>query len=293
MGLKNNFSQAFKELMKKEGFVGKNLSEEAKKDSSLDGYLGQNSAPAPVPSYDSETEDNSNETEPKEEEFFAENESPSEADDSSDDNEADANGSQKTDEYSSLDSENSYDKQEPLTSELPSEPLKKTIRYPAKQIQVNEETTVISKNMVITGGTVSGFSNLKVDGGFKGDIKITKDVSVTGTFVGTIECNNASFIGSSVQGTVNAKGTLLMDRDSVLLGDVNVSNLDVNGRIKGNIAVSGKAALRAEAVILGDIVASTIAIQDGAVVQGYIKTTFLQDESSSNVFPDTITVSEE
>lgn len=292
MGLKNNFSQAFKELMKKEGFVGKNLSEEAKKDSSLDGYLGQNSAPAPILSYDSEIQDDPDETEPKEE-FPAENEAASEADDSSDDDKADANESQKTDECSSSEAEDSYEKQNPQTSKLPPEPQKKTVRYPVRQIQENEETTVISKNMVITGGTVSGFSNLKVDGGFKGDIKITKDVSVTGTFVGTIECNNASFIGSSVQGTVNAKGTLLMDRDSVLLGDVNVSNLDVNGRIKGNIAVSGKAALRAEAVILGDIVASTITIQDGAVVQGYVKTTFLQDESSSNVFPDAITVNEE
>ncbi len=293
MGLKNNFSQAFKELMKKEGFVGKNLSEEAKKDSSLDGYLGQNSAPAPAPSYDSEIHDDPDETKPKEEEFPAENEVLSEADDSSDEDEADVCESQKTDEHSSSDAEDSNDKQEPQTSELPAEPQKKTAQYPVRQIRDNDETTVISKNMVITGGTVSGFSNLKVDGGFKGDIKITKDVDVTGTFVGTIECNNASLLGSSVQGTVNAKGTLLMDRDSVLLGDVNVSNLDVNGRIKGNIAVSGKAAIRSEAVILGDIVASTIAIQDGAVIQGYVKTTFLQDESSSNVFPDAITVNEE
>ncbi|MGN0691110.1 MAG: hypothetical protein ACI4K7_02045, partial [Oscillospiraceae bacterium] len=47
MSLKDNFNQAMKEILKKDGFVGKNLSEESKKSSSLDGYLGQNGGMAP------------------------------------------------------------------------------------------------------------------------------------------------------------------------------------------------------------------------------------------------------
>ncbi|MGN0692429.1 MAG: polymer-forming cytoskeletal protein, partial [Oscillospiraceae bacterium] len=156
----------------------------------------------------------------------------------------------------------------------------------------NGETTVISKNIVISGGTVTGFANVRIDGSVQGDIRITKDVNVTGKVVGDIECNNAVMAGSAVQGSVSSKGQLRMDRDSVLLGDVNTQYLDMNGRIKGTVDVTGKAEFKSDSVVIGDITASTITVLDGAVIKGFVNTTFLQD-NSANVFPDTISVSDE
>ena len=48
---------------------------------------------------------------------------------------------------------------------------------------------------------------------------------------------------------------------------------------------------RAVCVILGNITASTITVLDGATIQGYVNTTFLQ-ESSSSIFPEAIALSE-
>ena len=82
-----------------------------------------------------------------------------------------------------------------------------------------------------------------------------------------------------------------MDHDSVLLGNIDTQYLDLNGRIKGNVEVGGKAEFKNDAVIVGDITASTISVIDGAVIKGYVNTTFMR-ESTTNVFPDAIVVGE-
>lgn len=153
-----------------------------------------------------------------------------------------------------------------------------------------EETTVISRNTIIDGN-IRSFANINIDGSVKGDVKITKNINVTGKVVGDIECNNSVMTGASMQGSIASKGQVQLDRDSILLGDITAQYLDLNGKIKGNIEVGGKAEFKTDAVVLGNITASTITVLDGATIQGYVNTTFLQ-ESSSSIFPDTIAVTD-
>ena len=153
-----------------------------------------------------------------------------------------------------------------------------------------EETTVISRNTVIDGN-IRSFANITIDGSVKGDVKITKNINISGKVVGDIECNNSTMIGASMQGNVLSKGQVQVDRDSLLLGDIAAQYLDLNGKIKGNIDVGGKAEFKTDAIILGNITASTITVLDGATIQGYVNTTFLQ-ESSSSIFPEAIAVTE-
>ena len=172
-------------------------------------------------------------------------------------------------------------------------PIRSASPFPSDPLfYESEETTVISRNIVVTGGTITGFANVHIDGSIKCDVSITKDVNVTGKVVGDISCNNAVMAGSSIQGSIASKGQVRMDRDSVLLGDISTQYLDINGRVKGNVAVGGKAEFKTDAVIVGDITASTITVLDGAVIKGYVNTTFLQD-SETNIFPDAITVSDQ
>ncbi len=153
-----------------------------------------------------------------------------------------------------------------------------------------EETTVISRNTVIDGN-IRSFANITIDGSVKGDVKITKNINVSGKVVGDIECNNSTMMGASMQGNILSKGQVQVDRDSLLLGDISAQYLDLNGKIKGNIDVGGKAEFKTDAIILGNITASTITVLDGATIQGYVNTTFLQ-ESSSSIFPEAIAVTE-
>ena len=59
----------------------------------------------------------------------------------------------------------------------------------------------------------------------------------------------------------------------------------------GNIVSDGDIRIGIGCVIIGNITASTITVLDGATIQGYVNTTFLQ-ENSSNIFPESISVNE-
>ena len=163
-------------------------------------------------------------------------------------------------------------------------------KQPDSPYYETEETTVISRNTIVDGN-IRSFANINVDGSVKGDVKITKNINITGKIVGDIECNNSVMAGASMQGNIISKGQVQIDRDSLLLGDISAQYLDLNGKIKGNLDVGGKAEFKTDAIILGNITASTITVLDGATIQGYVNTTFLQ-ESSSSIFPEAIALTD-
>ncbi len=155
----------------------------------------------------------------------------------------------------------------------------------------DNEITVISKNTVIDGN-VRSFANMSIDGNIKGNVETTKDIDLNGKIVGDIACNNASLRTSQIQGNVKMKGNAFMERDTLLIGDLSSTYANVNGKVKGNLAIAGKAEFKSDAVVFGDISASTITVNDGAIIQGYVSTTFLNKEESKNIFPDTINIGE-
>ena len=178
-----------------------------------------------------------------------------------------------------------------MSSENPRGQTFSAARYDRNTGSEDNEITVISKNTVIDGN-VRSFANMSIDGNVKGNVETTKDIDLNGKIVGNIACNNAQMRVSQIQGNVQLKGNVYMERDTLLIGDLSSNFADINGKIKGNVAITGKAELRSDAVIFGDISASTITVNDGAIIQGYVSTTFLNKEESKNIFPDTITIGE-
>ena len=158
--------------------------------------------------------------------------------------------------------------------------------------ETDVEITVISKNTVIDGN-IRSFANMSIDGDIKGDIETTKDIDLNGRIVGNLSCNNAEMHNSQIQGNVRMKGHIEMERDTLLIGDISSTFARVNGKVKGNLNIAGKAEFKNDSVVFGDISASTITVDDGAIIQGYVSTTFLNKEESRNIFPDTILISGE
>jgi len=156
---------------------------------------------------------------------------------------------------------------------------------------VPEELTIISKNTVIEGN-VRSFANMSIEGNIRGDIETTKNIDLNGKVIGNLTCNNAQMLTSQIQGNVRMKGNILMGRDTLLIGDLVSTYAKVNGKVKGNLEIGGKAELKSDAVIFGDISASTITVDDGAIIQGYVSTTFLNKEESRNIFPEAISIAE-
>lgn len=151
-----------------------------------------------------------------------------------------------------------------------------------------DEITVISKNTIIDGN-VRSLANMQIDGNIKGNIETTRNIDMTGKVVGDITCNNAGMSSAAMQGNVTLKGRMKMDRDTILIGDLSSQYADVNGRIRGKLDITGRAELKRDAIVFGDINASTIAVTDGAIIQGYVNTTFLSKEDSRSAIPEAIT----
>lgn len=152
-----------------------------------------------------------------------------------------------------------------------------------------DETTIISKNTVIDGN-IRSLANMQIDGNIKGNVETTRNIDMSGKIVGDITCNNAGMNSAAMQGNVSLKGRMRMDRDTILIGDLSSQYADINGRIRGKLDIVGKAELKRDAIVFGDINASTIAVTDGAIIQGYVNTTFLSKEDSRNVFPEAISL---
>ena len=150
-----------------------------------------------------------------------------------------------------------------------------------------DEVTVISKNTIIDGN-VRSLANMQVDGNVKGNVQTTRNIEMSGKVVGDITCNNANMNSAAMQGNVTLKGKVRMDRDTILIGDLTSQYADINGRVRGKLEIGGKAELKRDAIIFGDINASTIAVTDGAIIQGYVNTTYLSKDDSRNVFPEKI-----
>ena len=154
-----------------------------------------------------------------------------------------------------------------------------------------QEMTVISKNTMIDGN-VRSFADMKIDGNIKGNVETTKNININGKVVGDLTCDNISMRSSAIQGNVRLKGQALMANDSMLIGDLTSQVAQLNGKIKGNIEISGKIQLDRDSVIIGDIKAGSIAISDGAVINGFVTTTYLSKDESANIFPESIALGE-
>ena len=165
-----------------------------------------------------------------------------------------------------------------------------TMTEPA-DLMNGEELTVISKNTVIEGN-IRSFANMNIEGNIRGDVETTKNIDLNGKVIGNLTCNNAQMLTSQIQGNIRMKGNIIMGRDTLLIGDLVSTYAKVNGKVKGNLEVGGKAELKGDAVIFGDISASTITVDDGAIIQGYVSTTFLNKEESRNIFPESISIAE-
>lgn len=310
MSLKDNFNQALKEILSKDGIVGDDLSKEAKKKSELDRYIDPPRPPEPQkPVIDDTPEYAAEETEIPAQDTIGGMGTAGGMGEPAMGTEQ-PQGSpyvQNSQAAPQFGARPSYGQGDPFArggssgfGSVPPIPPSGGGAVPPPPFADNdadspyyetEETTIISRNTIING-SIRSFANLNVDGSVKGDVKITKNINVTGKVVGDIECSNSVMTGASMQGNITSKGQVQLDRDTVLLGDIAAQYLDLNGKIKGNIEVGGKAEFKTDAIVLGNITASTITVLDGATIQGYVNTTFLQ-ESTATVFPDAIAVTTE
>ena len=82
---------------------------------------------------------------------------------------------------------------------------------------------------------------------------------------------NVELVTSSVQGDVSAKELLKIGPQSVIGGNIKTKDMICSGRIVGNVESSGRVTLTTGSALTGDLTASTIAVMEGALLEGRFK----------------------
>lgn len=96
-------------------------------------------------------------------------------------------------------------------------------------------------------------------------------------FVGTVR------IDGRFEGEILTGGCLILGRDAVVVGDIQVGRLTSNGRIEGEVVVKKHATLEKTACLKGSLTTPKLVVQDGAVIEGGIMMTKDEPDGRNNV----------
>lgn len=131
-------------------------------------------------------------------------------------------------------------------------------------------TSVFAPDLIIEG-TVKSKSDIRLNGYIKGDVSCGGSISSTGTIDGNIDGTNVSLSGSTINGNINVRGSVSMDNNSAVTGDITAASLVSDGKIKGNIVLKESITLKANASVMGNVKAKNIAIESGTTLVGNIE----------------------
>jgi cytoskeletal protein CcmA (bactofilin family) len=84
-------------------------------------------------------------------------------------------------------------------------------------------------------------------------------------------------ISGHVDGDCDLEGTVTLAKNGFWSGTLKAGNVVVAGRIEGDIIASGRVEITNSAHITGTVAAEAIAVAEGAVVEGVMKTTGRSD----------------
>ena len=111
---------------------------------------------------------------------------------------------------------------------------------PKEMAKMSESQTPEKLNRIVSGTTIEG------------EIKTDSNIRIDGT----------------VNGTIAAKGRLVVGASGTIEGDVICENADIEGKIVGKISVNGLLSLKSTARLECDITTKKLAIEPGAVFTG-------------------------
>lgn len=129
------------------------------------------------------------------------------------------------------------------------------------------QTTVISKGTVITGDLKSE-GNIEIYGTLTGGVSTAGNIRISGKQVGDVQGANITLASCTVRGNIIATEDVIIDNESVVIGDIKAKNLDINGKLQGNVHGKNNITCQSNAVVVGDLNAASITVNNGAKLQG-------------------------
>ena len=153
-----------------------------------------------------------------------------------------------------------------------SEPVKETRGERKMDVQfthneADDETSVITKGMTITGDIISQGS-VDVLGCINGNIDILGKLNITGTINGDSKAAEVFADNAKIVGEVISDGSVKVGQSSVIIGNITATSAVIAGAVKGDIDVQGPVILDASAIVMGNIKSKSVQINNGAVIEG-------------------------
>lgn len=141
---------------------------------------------------------------------------------------------------------------------------------PLEKVPEKPKTTLLAEGSVFEG-TLHTKGDVEIAGVFKGDIFSEGNVKLFANIEGNVQGGNVELVTSSVQGDVSAKELLKIGPQSVIGGNIKTKDMICSGRIVGNVESSGRVTLTTGSALTGDLTATTIAVMEGALMEGRFK----------------------
>jgi cytoskeletal protein CcmA (bactofilin family) len=90
---------------------------------------------------------------------------------------------------------------------------------------------------------------------------------------GLITGSGDFLINGEIEGDCELSGTVTLAKNGLWKGTIRAANVIVSGHIEGDIIAAGRVEITDTARIAGTVSAEAIAVAEGAVVEGVMKTT--------------------
>lgn len=88
------------------------------------------------------------------------------------------------------------------------------------------------------------------------------------SFVGELTFRNTMRIDGKFQGKIRSKNVLIIGETATIDGEIEVSNVSINGKVNGRITADKKIEIHSKGQVFSDIVTPKLVIEDGAFFQG-------------------------
>ena len=119
-------------------------------------------------------------------------------------------------------------------------------------------------------GTLHADSDIEIVGDFKGEIASNGKVTIHANTNSTIAAADLELIDCTLTGDVVVSGTLTVNENSSITGNIRSGSVICSGVINGNLLVRDNIALLETALVVGDVRTGTLSMSRGARVSGKI-----------------------
>lgn len=148
----------------------------------------------------------------------------------------------------------------------------------------------IRPNATVIAAGASFFGDLRAEGDvevlgkLKGNLEATGNVRISGKVLGDVKGAAVVLVGCAVQGNITSTSSVSLDASAMVVGDVLATDIESDGKIKGNLQIARAATFFPGSVLAGNVTACTIAMNQGARIQGSMR--IAEDPETNALFGD-------